>query len=359
VPVAAAQGTADALVVKIPGANIPSTVTLSTPGGSGVPGQIVAIPVDLTLAGTTAPASFQIDLIFDPTKLIFLSASAGAQLTGAGGGLSSSEVTSGDVRLTTTGTSQNALSGGVVASASFTMASSFGSAATPMALVNCMSADALGNPLSTGCTAGTIGVTPGGAVPSTVTLSTSGGNGVPGQTVTIPVNLTLGGATAPSSFQIDLIFDPTKLTFVSASASTQLTGAGGGLSSSEVSSGDVRLTTTGTSQNALSIGVVAYASFTMASSFGSFATPMALVNCTSADGLGNLLSTGCSAGTVGVLTCDVNGAGTVGVADVQTMVNEALGFAPAVNDLNQDGVVNVADIQLVIDAALGNACVLR
>jgi hypothetical protein len=49
----------------------------------------------------------------------------------------------------------------------------------------------------------------------------------------------------------------------------------------------------------------------------------------------------------------------VGVADVQTMVNEALGFAPAVNDLNQDGVVNVADIQLVIDAALGNACVLR
>jgi hypothetical protein len=198
---------------------------------------------------------------------------------------------------------------------------------------------------------------PGANMASTVTISTSGGSGVPGQTVAIPLNLSLAGATAPSSFQIDLSFDPTKLTFVSASPGTQLTSAGEGLSSSEVSSGDVRLSTTGTNQSALSTGVVAYASFTMASSFGAGATPVSLVNCMSADALGNPLSTGCTAGSIGVFSCDVNGDGTVGVADVQTMINEALGVSPPVNDLNQDGVVNVADIQQVINAAMGWGCV--
>jgi len=198
---------------------------------------------------------------------------------------------------------------------------------------------------------------PGANITSTVTLSTWGGNGVAGQAVTIPIALSLAGSTAPASFQIDVSFDPTKLTFVSASAGAQLTGAGNGLTSSAVSSGDVRLTTTGPNQNALSSGIVAWATFTMASTFGTAVTPVTLVNCMSADPLGNPLSTGCIAGTVGLFTCDVNRDGSVGVADVQTMVNEALGVSPAINDLNQDGMVNVADVQKVIDAAMGRGCV--
>ena len=54
--------------------------------------------------------------------------------------------------------------------------------------------------------------------------------------------------------------------------------------------------------------------------------------------------------------CDVNQNGTVTVADVQTMINEALGVSPAANDLNGDGVVNVVDIQIVSDAVLGLGC---
>ena len=43
------------------------------------------------------------------------------------------------------------------------------------------------------------------------------------------------------------------------------------------------------------------------------------------------------------------------MADVQQVVNEALGLAAA-HDLSQDAAVNVVDIQLVINAALGHAC---
>ncbi|MEI9974514.1 MAG: hypothetical protein WDO73_22200 [Ignavibacteriota bacterium] len=55
--------------------------------------------------------------------------------------------------------------------------------------------------------------------------------GFPGQNLTLPLTLSLLDATAPCSFQIDLTFDSTKLSFVSAS----------GMSSTGVSDGIVRL----------------------------------------------------------------------------------------------------------------------
>jgi uncharacterized repeat protein (TIGR01451 family) len=54
--------------------------------------------------------------------------------------------------------------------------------------------------------------------------------------------------------------------------------------------------------------------------------------------------------------CDVNGDGSITVADVQMMIGEALGAMPPVYDLNRDGVVNVADVQTVIDAVLNLGC---
>lgn len=54
--------------------------------------------------------------------------------------------------------------------------------------------------------------------------------------------------------------------------------------------------------------------------------------------------------------CDVHQDGTINATDVQLMVNEALGAAPAANDLNADAVVNVLDVQIDINAALGSAC---
>jgi uncharacterized repeat protein (TIGR03803 family) len=54
--------------------------------------------------------------------------------------------------------------------------------------------------------------------------------------------------------------------------------------------------------------------------------------------------------------CDLKQNGNINVADVQLVINEALGVAPAVNDLNEDGSVNVADVQIEINAALGLGC---
>ena len=54
--------------------------------------------------------------------------------------------------------------------------------------------------------------------------------------------------------------------------------------------------------------------------------------------------------------CDVVQTGAYSVADVQRMVNEALGGLPAANDLNDDGVVNVVDVQIVVNAILGLGC---
>jgi hypothetical protein len=56
-------------------------------------------------------------------------------------------------------------------------------------------------------------------------------------------------------------------------------------------------------------------------------------------------------------TCAVStGATTPTVADVQWIINEALGVLGPNHDLNGDGVVSVADVQKVVEAAVGVGC---
>jgi hypothetical protein len=54
--------------------------------------------------------------------------------------------------------------------------------------------------------------------------------------------------------------------------------------------------------------------------------------------------------------CNPQQDGSITAADVQLMINQALGVALAANDLNGDGVVNVVDVQIVINVALGLGC---
>lgn len=54
--------------------------------------------------------------------------------------------------------------------------------------------------------------------------------------------------------------------------------------------------------------------------------------------------------------CDINQDGEVTVADVQLLVSEVLGAAPAIHDMNQDGLVNVVDVQILMDIAQGLSC---
>jgi uncharacterized protein (TIGR03437 family) len=54
--------------------------------------------------------------------------------------------------------------------------------------------------------------------------------------------------------------------------------------------------------------------------------------------------------------CDLKQNGNINVADLQLVINEALGVNPAVDDLNGDGVVTVVDVQIVTMAAVGLGC---
>jgi hypothetical protein len=56
---------------------------------------------------------------------------------------------------------------------------------------------------------------------------------------------------------------------------------------------------------------------------------------------------------LGVASCNLSGDAAPSVADVQLIVNQALGKATAFNDLNGDGVVNVVDVQIEMNAVLG------
>ena len=54
--------------------------------------------------------------------------------------------------------------------------------------------------------------------------------------------------------------------------------------------------------------------------------------------------------------CDLEDGGGTTAADLQTMINEALGTASPANDLNHDGVVNVVDVEISTNAVLGLGC---
>jgi hypothetical protein len=85
-------------------------------------------------------------------------------------------------------------------------------------------------------------------------------------------------------------------------------------------------------------------------------TQTSLTNHVSVSGGGTALAASASDPTAIITRCDLNQSGAITVSDVQTMINEILGLAQAVNDLNSDGVVSVVDVQIMINAALGSGC---
>jgi uncharacterized repeat protein (TIGR01451 family) len=62
--------------------------------------------------------------------------------------------------------------------------------------------------------------------------------------------------------------------------------------------------------------------------------------------------------TTVVAACALTRGGSASVADIQKVINEALGLTQAADDLNQDGLVNAVDVQIVINATLGLGCSL-
>ena len=191
---------------------------------------------------------------------------------------------------------------------------------------------------------------------NSVSLLVGDGSGSAGQIVEVGIQLTSSGTANPGGFQLDLSYDATKLAYVSARTGAQATAADKSISVQTQQNGDVRLLGVGFNQNVIANGIVAYATFRLNAQFTSGSTLVTPKNCTATDPIGFGLVSPCTAGTIRPNTCDINVSGGVNVADVQLIINEALGIIPATHDLNRDSRVNVADVQLVINAALGLGC---
>jgi uncharacterized repeat protein (TIGR01451 family) len=80
-----------------------------------------------------------------------------------------------------------------------------------------------------------------------------------------------------------------------------------------------------------------------------------LTNQVSVSGGGALQAANTSDPTAIITQCNVNRT-AIALPDIQTMINEAMGLAPPVNDLNGDNVINQADIQIVLNALLYGVC---
>jgi hypothetical protein len=57
--------------------------------------------------------------------------------------------------------------------------------------------------------------------------------------------------------------------------------------------------------------------------------------------------------------CDLQSNGNVNVADVQSVINQALGRAAPINDFNGEGLVGVVDVQIEITAVVTSSCAVQ
>ena len=190
-----------------------------------------------------------------------------------------------------------------------------------------------------------------------VNLKLEGATGRAGGSVDVPLTLTASG-TAPSTFQLDVTYDASKLTFKSARKGEQSTAANKEVNTNTLSSNQIRVVGAALNQNPIGNGPVAYLNFTLAGTF-SGSTTLSCSNPQSADSTSRSLTTTCTAGTItsgASCGCDVNGDGNTNVGDVQLIVNQVLGVVSASCDVNGDGGVNVADVQQVVNAVLGLGC---
>ena len=190
-----------------------------------------------------------------------------------------------------------------------------------------------------------------------VNLKLEGATGRAGGSVDVPLTLNASG-TPPSTWQVDVTYDASKLTFKSARKGEQCTAANKDVITSPLAANQIRVVAAAVNQNPIGNGPVAYLNFALAGTF-SGSTTLTCSSPGSADSTSRSLATTCTAGTVTSAAscgCDVNGDGNTNVGDVQLIVNQVLGVVSASCDVNGDGAVNVADVQQVVNAVLGMGC---
>ena len=115
-------------------------------------------------------------------------------------------------------------------------------------------------------------------------------------------------------------------------------------------------TTTTCTANTSLPGGDSYPPITVSVNVASSTTSPLTNQATVSGGGSTAVSTASDSTNVIPLTCTVTGDLTPSVADVQMLINQALGVAPLTYDFNSDGMVNVADVQVVVNAAMRHGC---
>jgi len=271
---------------------------LSATSTTGIAGQNVDVPIQLGILGTTAPATTQTDLDFDQSKLTFISARAGLELASAGKSLTATALSNGDIRLSSAGANTATIATGTVAYATFALNSQFASSSTPITLKNCTSTDVNGNNLTTSCSAGAVSGTQASQSISFGALSN------------VPFGSSTFGVSATATSGLTVSFASTTPLVCTMSGSTVI--------------------------------LVSYGTCTVEATQSGSPTYMAA---SPVDESFQVID-----------ACDVNQYGSTTIADIQSLVYQALGLSPIANDINGDGVVNVADVQTVMNDALGLGC---
>jgi hypothetical protein len=199
---------------------------------------------------------------------------------------------------------------------------------------------------------GTVTVT---ANPNPPILKVGDAIGVQGSKVTVPVDLTGGGAFA-CSLSTDITYDTAVLTFSEAIVGPAASAAGKDLSASTPTPGILRLGVMGANVTPIGDGTVALVTFTVAPGTGG-STPLNH-SCAVSDCDGFLLGSSCSGGTITItsgIPGDGNGDGVVSIGEVQQVINMFLGILPPGNgaDCDGDGEISIGEVQKVVNAFLG------
>jgi len=212
------------LVLAVSGTVSAQQVALAVGSGSAAPGASITVPITLTTSGSAQPAALQWTMGYSASDISGVTVTAGASATAASKSVTCFSASSTTTNCVAYGVNENILTGGTLASATFTIASGSLDTSTAIQLSGLMATDAMGdlNAISASGTAGTItipqavGPTLGGLTCTPATVSAAG---VSACTVTLSSAALTGGLVVGVSSNNSNMTVPASVTVASGATS--------------------------------------------------------------------------------------------------------------------------------------------
>ena len=222
------------------------TDSLALASGATSPGGTVSLNLSLTSPSGNAPAGLEWTLVYSPSDITAIAASAGSSATSAGKFMSCS-ASPGSYTCLLTGLNTNPIQNGVVAVINVTISPA--TTATSIAVTNAMAASSAGSGISTTATGGTITTVPPLSLTS-LSCNPSTVNSGASSTCTVSLNQAApaGGSSAALASNNPALSVPAAVGVAAGASSATFTATAGTVTTSQ--SATVTATLNGTSQAA-------------------------------------------------------------------------------------------------------------